>query len=158
MIGAVESGDDSLCLDTWMCQIHGIGVDLVDVRTLERLLESDKGAFVSNLWTAKEKEDAEGITERLAARWAAKEAVMKALGRGLGDVDPVDVEIVRVASGALKVRLHRSASAVAEGVGAGCVHVSVSHEQGWAIAFAVSTHIGDRHRADRTLGNTKEKA
>ncbi|MDE0375638.1 MAG: holo-ACP synthase [bacterium] len=157
VIDSVESGDDSLCLDTQMCGILGVGVDLVHVKTLQRLLESDQGAFVDNYWTARETEDAEGIVERLAARWAAKEAVMKALGRGLGDVDPVDVEITRVTTGALRVRLHRSASAAAEGVGAGCVHVSVSHEQGWAIAFAVSTYIGERHRADRTLGNTKEK-
>ena len=125
-----------------MCGVVGIGVDLVDVAGFQRLIESDRGGFVSSVWTDIEKQDAEGSIERLAARWSAKEAVMKALGRGLGDVDPFDVEIVSVSSGALEVRLHGSAKAAAALAGAGCVHVSISHQGGWAIAFAVASAQG----------------
>ena len=141
-MGISESGDRLLCPDRRMCGVVGVGVDLVDVGSLQSLLESDRGGFVRSVWTAKEKQDAEGSVQRLAARWAAKEAVMKALGTGLGDVDPFDVETARLPTGALEVRLYRSASTAATRVGVGCVHVSISHEQGWAIAFAVASTQG----------------
>ena len=69
--------------------LAGIGVDLVDVGMFEELLVSGGAAFLDIGWTEGEQRDAEGSPERLAARWAAKEAVMKALGRGLGEVDPL---------------------------------------------------------------------
>ena len=70
---------------------------------------------------------------------------MKALGRGLGDIDPLDIEVARLHSGALEVRLHDSAATAAERVGARQVHVSISHDQGWAVAFAIATaHLPGR--------------
>ena len=141
-----ESGDTSLCSSRRLCGIVGVGVDLVDVGDLRRLLESDRGGFTNTVWTANERHDAEGNVERLAARWAAKEAVMKALGTGLREVDPFDVETVSLPTGALNVRLYRSASAAATRIGVGCVHVSISHKQGCAVAIAVASapHLGDR--------------
>ena len=118
--------------------VAGIGVDLVDVGMFGELLESGGSAFLDTGWTEGEQRDAGGSPERLAARWATKEAVMKALGRGLGDVDPLDIEVVHGISGAPEARLHGSAAEAAEQAGAGLVHVSMSHEQGWAVAFAVA--------------------
>ena len=126
-------------LDEQATGLLGIGVDLVDVGSFRELLESGEAAFVEAAWTDTEQRDAEGSPESLAARWAAKEAVMKALGRGLGDIDPLDIEVARLHSGALEVRLHDSAATAAERVSARHVHVSISHDQGWAVAFAIAT-------------------
>ena len=118
--------------------VVGIGVDLVNVGMLEELLASGSSAFLDTCWTDAEQRDAENSPERLASRWAAKEAVMKALRRGLGDVDPLDIEVTHCINGAPTVRLQRSAAEAAEQAGAGKLHVSMSHEQGWAVAFAVA--------------------
>ena len=132
-------------LDEQATGLLGIGVDLVDVDSFRELLESGEAAFVGSVWTETEQRDAEGSPESLAARWAAKEAVMKALGRGLGDIDLLDIEVARLHSGALEVRLHDSAATAAERVGARQVHVSISHDQGWAVAFAIATaHLSGR--------------
>ena len=119
--------------------VTGIGVDIVDIAILQGLLTTGGEAFVDAAWTEVEQRDAADTPERLAARWAAKEAVMKALGRGLGDVDPLDVEVVRAISGALEVRLRDSAAEAAQQADVGSVHVSMSHEQGWAVGFAIAT-------------------
>lgn len=118
--------------------IAGIGVDLVDVGVMQGLMASGQKPFLDTGWTNGEQRDTEGEPERLAARWAAKEAVMKALGRGLGDVDPLDIEITHGSSGAPVVLLRDSAEEAAELAGVERVHVSMSHEQGWAVAFAVA--------------------
>ena len=118
--------------------VAGIGVDLVDVGVMEGLLTSGQQPFLDTGWTDGEQRDTEGEPDRLAARWAAKEAVMKALERGLGDVDPLDIEITRGSNGAPVVLLRDSAAEAAELAGVERVHVSMSHEQGWAVAFAVA--------------------
>ena len=118
--------------------VVGVGVDLVNVGVLGDLVMSGGAGFLNAGWTATEQRDAAGVSERLATRWAAKEAVMKALGRGLGDVDPLDIEIALGISGEPEVRLRSSASEAAETRGVGVVRVSMSHEYGLAVAFAVA--------------------
>ena len=66
---------------------------------------------------------------------------MKALGRGLGDIDPLDIEIALGINGEPDVRLRNSASEMAEMRGIGIVRVSMSHEHGLAIAFAMAECI-----------------
>jgi len=110
---------------------------LVNVGTIERLLASNPAPFLNTAWTPAEQQDSAGDPERLAARWAAKESVMKALGRGLGDVDPLDVEIMHDCDRVPVVLLHGSAARVADQAGVVTIHISISHEEGWAVAFAV---------------------
>ena len=121
--------------------VVGIGVDLVDISIFKYLVTSGGSAFLNIVWTAVEQKDASGVLERLAARWAAKEAVMKALGSGLGDVDPLDIEIALGIDGAPEVQLCGSASDVAKKCDVGLVHISMSHEYDVAIAFAVALRI-----------------
>ena len=135
--------------------VTGVGVDLVDVTMLEGLMTSGWDAFLGVAWTELEQRDAEGAPERLAARWAVKEAVMKALGLGLGDVDPLDIEVVRGVSGAPAVRLRASAAEAARQVGVENVHVSMSHEQGWAAGFAVVAPKLCEHCAELSNVETK---
>lgn len=120
-------------------EVTGVGVDLVEIRMFNELLMSGRSTFLNIGWTKNEQLDAEGISERLAARWAAKEAVMKTLGRGLGDIDPLDIEVTRMSSGAPEVQLRGSAAEIAKRTGIENIRVSISHEQGWAVALAVAT-------------------
>lgn len=127
----------------------GAGIDLVNLAAFAALHETGGAAFLENGWTDAEQRDAQGSLERLAARWAAKEAVMKALRRGLGDLDPLDIEILTEPSGAPDVVLHRNALAAAAALGIVRWHVSLCHEDGWAAALAVA------ERSPATSGSTQ---
>jgi holo-[acyl-carrier protein] synthase len=131
--------------------VVGIGIDLVDVAVLEGLLTSGGPAFRDSVWTETEQAEAEGSTERLAGRWAAKEAVMKALQCGIGETEPLDIEIATAPGGEPAVVLHGAAKKVARSKQVTAWHVSLSHEHGWATAIAIAernptqTLEGDNH-------------
>ena len=95
-------------------------------------------AFLARGWTSGECAEANGDPERLATRWAAKEAVMKCLGLGISDLDPRDVEIVSSESGAPSAVLRDTAAERARWCGISRFHISASHESGWAVAIAVA--------------------
>ena len=132
-----------------LTDVVGVGTDLVDVDNMRDLLASGGNAFLDSVWTKTEQRDSEGSPERLAGRWAAKEAVMKAIGHGLGDVDPLDVETVRLDRGALEVRLHESAATAARLARIHRVLVSISHESKWAISFAIAIGAAVDEKATR---------
>ena len=107
---------------------------------MEQLVEAGGAEFVESAWTAGERDECEGSIERLAARWAAKEAVMKALGEGLGQLSPLDIEVrLDPDTGAPQVQLHRSALVRAHDQAICGWFVSLCHENGWAAAIAVAT-------------------
>lgn len=116
----------------------GAGIDLVNLAAFASLHRTGGQAFLENGWTDTERHDAQGSLERLAARWAAKEAVMKALRCGLGDLDPLDIEVLSEPDGAPRVVLHRNALAAAAALGIARWHVSLCHEDGWAAALAIA--------------------
>ncbi len=124
-------------------QAAGVGIDLVQVDQLRELIDKGGSSFVDAAWTTREQRDANGQPEGLAGKWAAKEAVMKALQRGIGDMDPCEVEIVTTPRGAPQVELHGSARAIARSRRITNWHVSLTHEGGWAAAIAVaaSQHV-----------------
>lgn len=139
--------------------VSGVGVDLVNVEAVEVLLASGQSAFLNMGWTDVEQQDAGGAPERLAARWAAKEAVMKSLKRGIGDVDPLDIEVTNRVDGAPVVRLCGNAARAAEQAGVETIHISMSHEEGWAVAFAVAApRSSDRFSEDTSKNATKGKS
>ncbi len=112
----------------------GLGVDVVEV---SRFARRDR-RFLDRLFTPAERRYCEGRAARAAhyaARFAAKEAVLKALGTGLTDgMRWRDVEVVRAASGAVSVRL---SGAVRRRAGRRRVHLSLSHAGGIAVAAVV---------------------
>jgi len=130
----------------------GVGIDVVETKALEELIVAGGPAFVDSAWSATEQHDAEGSIERLATRWAAKEAVMKALRCGLGDLEPLDIEIHTGADGAPDVVLHGNARHAATTRGLHTWHISMCHEQGWAVAIAVAerTLTDPRHPREGT--------
>ena len=77
--------------------------------------------------------------ERLAGKFAAKEATLKALGTGLASgICWLDVEVLREKSGAPRIRLGGRASAIALRAGIRAVHVSITHSGTQALAFVVA--------------------
>lgn len=125
-----------------------IGIDMVEVQPLAQLLAAGGSFFVNAAWTGRERREANGQPEALAGKWAAKEAVMKALQRGIGDIDPKDVEILTYPSGAPGVELYRSARSTAKSRRITAWTVSVTHEGGWAAAIALGS---DTHKERRDL-------
>ena len=76
--------------------------------------------------------------ERYAVRWAAKEAVMKSMGVGLGEVAMRDIEIVRSDNGAPSVVLHDSAATKAAELGVAEIKITLTHTKSLAQAIAVA--------------------
>ena len=112
--------------------IIGVGTDVVDLARLERSLERTP-TLRDRLFTPSE---AVLPLESLAARFAAKEALAKALGAP-GDLSWHDAEVVSDVSGWPSFELHGSVAARAEQLGVERVHLSLSHDAGVAIAFVV---------------------
>ena len=123
----------------------GVGVDAVDVARFRRVLDR-RPRFAARCFTASEQSDATGsadAAQSLAARFAAKEAVMKALGTGIGAFALTDVEVRRTTgTGATRnapfLVLHGTAAELAGAQGAGQFHLSLTHTEGVAIAFVVA--------------------
>jgi holo-[acyl-carrier protein] synthase len=113
------------------------GTDLVDIAAFQRRVERSRNDFVGRYWTERERQHAGSRIESFAVRWAAKEAVMKALGVGIGKVDPTDIEII-TRGHQPAVQLHRNAAREAEQLNLTQWAVSLTHEGGWAMAFVVA--------------------
>jgi holo-[acyl-carrier protein] synthase len=117
-----------------------VGIDLVEIRRIERLLSRPGAA--ERLLTAGEQAYCArrgNRPARVAARLAAKEAVLKAFGTGLGGgIHWTDVEVVNDAAGRPRVQLHGAAAAHAARHGLVTLDVSLSHGCDMAVAQAVA--------------------
>lgn len=116
----------------------GVGVDMVDTGELAEMIEASGPSFMDLCWTPSEQAYCVGSIPRLAARWAAKEATMKALGRGIGEVDPIDIEVVSIEGEPPTLQLHRSAEAIAQERRMSQLSMSLTHEGTSALAFVVA--------------------
>ena len=121
--------------------IRGLGVDLVQISRIEGLLERHGDRALERLFTEGERRGADGRArqgEYYAARFAAKEAFLKAVGIGMtGDVSWQEVEVRREDGGNPWLRLSGDAERRMEERGASRAHVSLSHEGGHAVAVVV---------------------
>lgn len=119
-----------------------VGVDHVDVARLARVLSRRPG-LAARVFTEAEREVARrrATDQRLAARFAAKEAGMKALGVGLGAVRLRDLEVVTEPGGRPRLELHGAAGARARALGLTDVEVSLTHTEALATAVVVA-HAG----------------
>lgn len=122
--------------------ILGLGTDIVEVARIERMIEDHGDHFLQRVFTAGEIEHCRPRREaaqHFAGRWAAKEAVMKALGTGFTkDVGWTDIDICVRPSGQPYVTLHNNARNYANGMGIGEILVSISHTKNIATATAVA--------------------
>jgi len=133
-----------------------IGVDLVAIDRVASSVAAFGERYLKRVYTAGEIEYANaGVSaaqrnERLAARFAAKEATMKALDLSEHGVAWTDIEVRRARSGGCKIALFGRAREAAEAAGIEDVAVSLSHDGDYAIAFVVARSRSDRDDEART--------
>lgn len=113
------------------------GIDLVNVARFRAQLETSRSDFRRRFLTDAERVRIGDNVERAAARWAAKEAVMKALGQGFGLQDPLDIEIQQE-NGAPVVALMGGAADRARELGLTSWSISMTHEPEWASAIVIA--------------------
>lgn len=114
------------------------GVDLLEISRLRAAVERHGERFLARIFTSTEREQCGMNYPSLAARFAAKEAVAKALGTGLGEVSFTDIEIVRGTSGEPLLVLHAKALTAAQDLKLSKWAISLSHTQEHAIASVVA--------------------
>ena len=128
-------------------RIVGHGIDIVETAQIRRLLSEHEDRFLSRCFTEAERaysSDRRRWAEHFAGRFAAKEAILKALGTGwVGGIAWTDAEILREPSGAPRVQLHGRCAAIAAELGIDDWLVSISHitTHATASAIAVSNQV-----------------
>jgi holo-[acyl-carrier protein] synthase len=119
-------------------------MDLVEVARIEQLMTSQPG-LRERVFTARELaycDRRRRAGEHLAGRWAAKEAVLKSLGTGMGPrMEWTDIEVVNDPGGRPRVRLYGEVEAFARSLGMHHIDISMSHSGGLAAAHAVLVHL-----------------
>ena len=122
--------------------IVGIGVDVVDIARFERALQRTP-TLTSRLFSESEqvKDGKPRPLRSLAGRFAAKEALIKALGDSTG-VKWHDMRIVSDELGNPSIELHDSTKVIAERRGITSVHLSMTHDAGIAIAYVIAETTG----------------
>lgn len=126
--------------------IVGHGIDLVSIERIGRLLSEHQERFLERCFTAHEQmyfSDVRNAPGHAAARFAAKEAVLKALGTGLtGGIQWTDIEVRRDAMGKPGILLRGKAAEVADSLGITGWHVSLTHADGFASASVIAVGEG----------------
>ena len=118
------------------------GVDLVDIERISRVIDRFGLHFLERVFTTQELDEVGDNVVSLAARFAAKESVAKALGTGIGDVGWKEIEIVRGPAREPSLSLHGAAQRLAEEQRLATWSISLSHTHTHAIAFVVA--LGER--------------
>jgi phosphopantetheine--protein transferase-like protein len=114
------------------------GIDTIEISRLDDIRPAIRVRFIQRVFTPLEVEQARDRTEMLSGLFAAKEAVSKALGTGIGKVHWRDIEIVHLPTGQPTVHLHGHAADVANSLGLSEWSVSISHDRDKAVAMAVA--------------------
>lgn len=114
------------------------GIDIVEIGRLEEINPAIRARFIERVFTPLEQQLMRGSYASMAGRFAAKEAVSKALGTGIGRVNWRHIEIRRGPAGEPLLQLHGFAGEVAERLGLQTWSVSISHGKEHAVAVAVA--------------------
>ena len=114
------------------------GVDIIEISRVRGVLERFGQRFLDRVYTPNEIAFCRDRPPNLAARFAAKEATMKALGSGVRGIGWKDIEVIRHPSGVPSIKLHGRAKARAERLGVKEISVSLSHSRDYAVAFVVT--------------------
>lgn len=124
-------------------RIIGHGIDIVEIDRVMRMLDQHGDRFLERCFTEGERGFTAGRRRRdehLAARFAAKEAALKALGTGWrSGIAWTDVEVVSLPSGQPTLRLHGQAQRTAEEMGITDWSLTLSHTATYAVASAIAT-------------------
>jgi holo-[acyl-carrier protein] synthase len=121
-----------------MASLH-TGVDMIEVARLREAIERHGERFLRRIYTPAELMQLNGNLSSLAARFAAKEAVAKTLGTGIGDLSWQEVEILRGPRREPVLNLYGEAEKMAKKRGIKRWSLSISHTHDHAVAFVVAT-------------------
>ena len=114
-----------------------VGVDIIEIDRIEQATVSWHDSFLKRIYTEAELESSGNKPSSLAARFAAKEAVMKALSTGAKGISWKDIEVLSNNDGAPFVRLYGRAYDKAKEIGISAFSISMSHSKQYAIAMVV---------------------
>ena len=114
-----------------------VGIDIIEVERVSKVFAKHGERFLNRVFTEEEIQQCRGKATRLAGRFAAKEAISKALGTGLHGVKWREMEIVQLRSGRPSVRLHGFAKLRAQQLGLNAFDVSIADLAQISIAIAV---------------------
>jgi holo-[acyl-carrier protein] synthase len=113
------------------------GVDIIEISRVRKMIERWGKRFLDRIYTEKELRICKGRPNRLASRFAGKEAVMKALGTGARGISWREIEIDSESSGKPVVNLYGKAQVKAESLGLNELTISLSDSREYSIAFVV---------------------
>ncbi len=123
-------------------EIVAHGIDLVDCPRIEEMVKRHGERFIQRVFTAAEQAYAEAnknSIEKLAGRFAAKEAILKLMGTGWrGKIAWTDIEVINNPAGQPEVTLDGEVKKLAEELGIKHISVSITHTANFAIASAVA--------------------
>ena len=122
-------------------QSLSVGIDLIEINRIAKTLERFGDRFLQRIYTESEILYCRGRAQQLAARFAAKEAVMKALGTGARGLAWKEIEITRKPSWQPQVKLHGKAAEIAEKLKIQDIAISISH----AREYATASVLGQSH-------------
>jgi holo-[acyl-carrier protein] synthase len=114
------------------------GVDLIEIARIEEVIARHGKHYLERIYTSAELEQCGKRTESLAGRFAAKEAAVKALGCGIGDVTWIEIEVLGDENNAPVLTLHGKALQRANELGLSTWSVSISHSQSHSVALVVA--------------------
>jgi len=114
------------------------GVDLIEIARIEEVIARHGKRYLERIYTPAELEQCGKRTESLAGRFAAKEAAVKALGSGIGDITWIEIEILGDENNAPVLTLHGKALEKANDLGLSTWSVSISHSQSHSVALVVA--------------------
>jgi len=121
-----------------------LGTDIIEVSRIEKILESTHcNSFLKRVFTKDElnycrhKDNSSYRSSSLAARFCAKEAVMKVLGEGFGKIDWKEIEVYNNTSGKPFIHLYGKATKLAQDNGFRDIQISLSHTDNYATAAAI---------------------
>lgn len=129
--------------------ILGSGIDIVKISRIEELLREKKDSFINRIFTHKEVEyinNKNSNPQTVSGMFAAKEAVSKLLGTGIGKISWKDIEVNHDEKGKPYVDLHNRGYEIYHELGIDKIYLSISHEKDYAIAFAIAEGKGDKEK------------
>ncbi|PID84623.1 MAG: holo-[acyl-carrier-protein] synthase [Chloroflexi bacterium] len=117
------------------------GVDIIEIKRIENSITRFGDKMRNRIFTKQEQAYCASRITSLAGRYAIKEAVSKALGTGIGDVNWTDIEVINNERGKPELKLHNRAQKLAEQLGITQWSISISHTNTHAIGFVVGLSL-----------------
>lgn len=125
--------------------ISGVGIDIIEIDRIAKAVEKGGERFLQRIYTTAERlycEEKRQPHSSYAARFAAKEAVLKAMGTGVsGGASFTDVEVCQKQGGAPSINLHNKTAIIAQEKGITEIMLSLSHSRKQAVAIAIAMKI-----------------